>query len=376
VIQKATPTATLAVTNSPVVYNASPQAATVSISASSVTGTVANVEYNGSGTVPTNAATYAVTADFVPTDSTNYNTLPGLSAGNFVIQKATPTITWSNPAAITYGTALGGTQLNATASVAGTFVYTPPSGTVLDAGAGQNLHVDFTPTDTTNHNNASRDVTINVLKATPTVNWTNPANIVYGTALSGTQLNATFTWIVNGSSVTVAGTPTYTPPSGTILLPGAGQTLHVAFAPTDTTNYNNASKDVTINVTYDTCTGPNPGGVILPPINTDGSSVFKVGSTVPVKFTVCDASGNPISLRDAVFGTNNNGTIHMINTVRGTVSNVNEEVVNDVPDVQFRYSDGKWIFNMATGNLTKNTTYYYQIPLADGSYVLFHFGTK
>src|SRR5207247_3736918 len=93
---------------------------------------------------------------------------------------------------ITCGTALGGTQLNATAPVAGSFVYTPASGTVLDVGNGQTLHVDFTPTDTANYNSASKDVAINVVKATPTITWnSNPADIVYGTALSGTQLNAT-----------------------------------------------------------------------------------------------------------------------------------------------------------------------------------------
>ena len=42
--------------------------------------------------------------------------------------KITPTITWATPAAITYGTALSATQLNADAGVAGTFVYTPASG--------------------------------------------------------------------------------------------------------------------------------------------------------------------------------------------------------------------------------------------------------
>ena len=42
---------------------------------------------------------------------------------------ATPTITWANPADITYGTALGATQLDATASVAGTFAYTLAAGT-------------------------------------------------------------------------------------------------------------------------------------------------------------------------------------------------------------------------------------------------------
>jgi len=78
------------------------------------------------------------------------------------VGKATPTITWSNPADITYGTALSATQLNATASVPGTFVYTPASGTVLNAGNSQTLHVDFTPTDSTNYTTASKSVSINV----------------------------------------------------------------------------------------------------------------------------------------------------------------------------------------------------------------------
>ena len=52
-------------------------------------------------------------------------------------------ITWANPADITYGTALSATQLNATADVAGTFAYMPVAGTVLNAGPGQALKVDF-----------------------------------------------------------------------------------------------------------------------------------------------------------------------------------------------------------------------------------------
>src|SRR5205809_4507977 len=38
-------------------------------------------------------------------------------------------------------------QLNATATVTGTFAYTPAAGTVLSAGSGQMLSVTFTPTD-------------------------------------------------------------------------------------------------------------------------------------------------------------------------------------------------------------------------------------
>ena len=68
-----------------------------------------------------------------------------------VVNKATPTITWSNPADITYGAALSDAQLGATASVPGSIVYTPASGFVLNAGNGQTLYVEFMPEDTTNY---------------------------------------------------------------------------------------------------------------------------------------------------------------------------------------------------------------------------------
>ena len=92
VIQQATPTATLAVDNSPVTYDGAAKAATVAISVSSVPGAVANILTGGAAS-QTNAGTYAVTADFVPADAVNYKTLTAQSAGNFVIQKATPTAT-------------------------------------------------------------------------------------------------------------------------------------------------------------------------------------------------------------------------------------------------------------------------------------------
>jgi hypothetical protein len=81
---------------------------------------------------------------------------------NVTSVQTTPTITWNNPADITYGTALGSVQLNATASVPGTFTYNPVARTVLSVGS-KTLHVDFTPTDTANYNTSSKDVIINVL---------------------------------------------------------------------------------------------------------------------------------------------------------------------------------------------------------------------
>ena len=48
----------------------------------------------------------------------------------------------------------------------------------------------FTPTDTTDYASVTYSVPIPVSQATPTITWFNPANITYGTVLSGTQLDA------------------------------------------------------------------------------------------------------------------------------------------------------------------------------------------
>jgi PKD repeat protein len=88
---------------------------------------------------------------------------PIVTAGkiNVTVIKIAPIITWNNPANITYGTSLNEIQLNATASVPGTFNYTPPAGTNLSVGT-HTLYVDFVPKDTSSYTNATANVTINV----------------------------------------------------------------------------------------------------------------------------------------------------------------------------------------------------------------------
>jgi large repetitive protein len=81
--------------------------------------------------------------------------------------KLRTTINWTNPVDIVYGTPLSGAQLDATASVPGTFTYTPAAGTVLGVANGQTLAVVFTPYDTTDYTGASGRVTINVQPAPP-----------------------------------------------------------------------------------------------------------------------------------------------------------------------------------------------------------------
>src|SRR5439155_1785523 len=107
---------------------------------------------------------------------------------------------------ITYGTALSATQLNATATVGGSFTYIPAAGSVPVAGA-DTLSVTFTPTDTANHTTATKTVTLTVTQATPGITWANPASITYGTALSATELNAT---------ASLPGVLVYTPAAGSI----------------------------------------------------------------------------------------------------------------------------------------------------------------
>ncbi|MDD3080028.1 MAG: T9SS type A sorting domain-containing protein [Paludibacter sp.] len=94
--------------------------------------------------------------------ATNNDGYPYLAWQIFEAEKTTPVITWSNPADITYGTALSATQLNATADVPGEFVYSPAAETVLNVGDNQELTVAFTPTDAVNYETASDTVYINV----------------------------------------------------------------------------------------------------------------------------------------------------------------------------------------------------------------------
>jgi len=126
----------------------------------------------------------------------------------------TNVVTWNNPAAITYGTPLSGTQLNASASVPGSFTYNPPLGTVLSGGVNQ-LTVNFVPNDTAVYSNETVSVSLNVLPATLDVTANNGSR-VYGS--SNPAFTANYSGFVNGDSPTnndVTGAPLLTTLAGT-----------------------------------------------------------------------------------------------------------------------------------------------------------------
>ncbi len=234
----------------PITYG-TPLGATQLNATFSVPGTATYVP--GAGTILPTGANQVIVVNFTPTDAANYTSVNGTQV-LITVNKATPVITWSNPAAITYGTTLSATQLNATSNVPGTLVYNPALGTLLSAGAAQSLSVTFTPTDAANYNGASRTVSIDVNKATPTITWANPAAITYGTALSATQLNA---------STPTPGAFVYTPTAGTVLNAGANQTLSTTFTPTDVANYNSVivNRQITVNKANPVVSWSNPAAI-------------------------------------------------------------------------------------------------------------------
>ena len=123
------------------------------------------VSGTGSATAPTSAGTYTVMAVFP--GSTDYTASSQLTS--FSVNRATPSITWANPVGITYGTALGTSQLDATSSVPGTFTYGPFAGWLLSAGRGQLLTAVFVPVDATDYTQATATVQINVAPAPLTI---------------------------------------------------------------------------------------------------------------------------------------------------------------------------------------------------------------
>jgi hypothetical protein len=273
--------------------------------------------YSCSATAASPAGTYPIVPSLVDPSNLQTNYQVTLVDGTLTVLPAAPSVTWTNPAPITYGTALGSVQLNATASVSGNFAYTPTNGTVLNAGTNT-LSVIFTPADTVDYTsvigsvslvvlpapltvtaaNASRAYgqlnpaltgaitgvtngdnitaayscsataaspagtypiipslvdpsnlqtnyqatlvagTLTVLPATPSVTWTNPAPITYGTALSSVQLNAT---------ASVSGSFAYTTTNGTVLNAGTN-TLSVIFTPADTVDYSSVIGSVSLAV--------------------------------------------------------------------------------------------------------------------------------
>jgi Bacterial Ig-like domain (group 3)/Abnormal spindle-like microcephaly-assoc'd, ASPM-SPD-2-Hydin len=231
VVNKATP---------PVSWNA-PAAVAYGTALTSVqldaTSTVAGMfAYSPAAGTVLVSGSQTLSVTFTPTDATDYNTATATVA--VTVNKVTPTITWATPGAITSGTALSSTQLNATASVAGSFAYSPASGTVLAAGA-QTLTVIFTPTDTVDYNTASVSVTLTVNQGISTLSI-NATSVGFGNVALNQPATQTLTLSSTGSSSVTVNSAVLVGASFTLsgtafpttLAPGQTATVGVQFDPT------------------------------------------------------------------------------------------------------------------------------------------------
>ena len=162
-------------------------------------------------------------ADFKTSQTITFNTLPSKTFGDspFVLSASA-----SSSLPVTY------TSADPTvASISGNTV------TILKAGIV--IITASQPGDDTYYSATEVQQTLIIGKATPSISWNNPSDIVYGTTLSATQLNATSS---------VVGTFTYTPAINTKLNAGSAQQLSVTLSPTDDTNYLTTTAKVSINV--------------------------------------------------------------------------------------------------------------------------------
>ena len=188
---------------------------TVTIS-DAITG--ATIYYTTDGTTPTTSSTeYSNPINVAKTETlkaiavaASYTESTVASAKYIIQLPVKPTMIWTTPAAITFGTALSALQLDASATVAGNFVYTPAAGTVLSGGI-YTLSVTFTPTDTTDYTTVTATVQLMVNQAAPTVTVAPSSS-----SITTAQPLSVTVHVSDGS-----GNPI---PTGTVKLTGGGYT--------------------------------------------------------------------------------------------------------------------------------------------------------
>ena len=127
-------------------------------------------------------------------------------------------------------------------------------------------------------------------KTTPTITWNTPVPVIFGSPLTGVQLNAT---------ASVPGNFVYNPGLGTTLGVGT-RMLSTAFTPENIIAYNSANMSVPLSVYYKFIGFQSP--YYPPTVNDDHcgkpdhdhnvfSNSYKVGSTIPLKWQYANASG-------------------------------------------------------------------------------------
>jgi hypothetical protein len=223
-----------------------------------------------------------------------------VTASDNVIFQQPPTITWPTPANIVYGAALSGTQLNATASVPGSFSYSPAAGTVLSVGA-HTLTATFTPTDTTDYTTATATVTLTVIPASPALALISNANPIF---------------LSNGVTFTATITSYVTPPTGTVIFYDGGTqigsgTVASGVATFTTSSLSTAIHSIAAAYSGDSSYGPATSGALsetvedftLAPAGSGTASIHAAGlASFPLAITPVGGSTLPGTISFSITG--------------------------------------------------------------------------
>jgi VCBS repeat-containing protein len=212
--------------------------------------------------------------------------------------------------------------VNNVAPIVGTLTLTGASGQACIAGNSVSLSFGFT------------DAGINDNPWAVDVNWGDGNHTIYNAASQGAQAALTHSY-------------------------GAGTfTISVKVTDKDGSNGTNASSTGAISHLY------NMSG-ILAPFNPDGTSVWKYGSTLPVKVKITDCSGNPVSGLAPKIGTSLVSSTDPNLTIDETASTSGADTTGVM---RYDPTAGQYIYNFASKNLSDpSATYYMTVKGTDAS---------
>jgi hypothetical protein len=315
-----------------------------------------------SATAASHVGSYSVT----PSGLASGNYLISFVPGTLQVQTAPLTITADTKSKV-YGTA----NPVLTASYSG-FVNGDDSGKLtgvvsLATAAVQYSHVgsyDIVPSgvSSSDYTIAFKKGTLSITSAAATVTADNKS-MSYGGTLPA--LTATYGGLVNGDTiagVTITTTASSTSAGGTYPITAAG--------PASTTDYTVTYYPGTLAIGY-------RFSGFLQPINDTAinpaltPSVFKQGSTIPIKFQLLDANGNPVPASLAAsIASSCSATVTMSYVTTGS-SPVDETVSSDTANTGtcFRYdsTSNQFIFNMSTKPYRTNSTYQIGAKIVGGA---------
>jgi lysophospholipase L1-like esterase len=215
------------------------------------------------------------------------------------------------------------------------------TGPITKATSGSHS-VSGTVSDNVGNTSPSGSLTVQVDATAPTVGVACPAAVLLHAAASAT--------ISAGDGESGLATD----PSGTVAIDtsSVGPRISSATAKDNVAHSKSASCTTAVQYLY---------GGLSQPINPDGSSIFKLGSTVPVKFHLTDVAGNPVAgaigrLELAKVSNDVEGSfVEAVTNVAATSGNL------------FRESGGgDYIFNLATKPLSTGT-WSLKVVLDDGT---------